>query len=208
MSEDVTTIKKLSAKTGLTPDAMRRRLKRDLGATVGINDPLSEDLQRYLLAGSRKGKRNGSSKPTRQTTIKPQPAKPTQSGAKWAFWLSILPLPMLGLAASYGVFYFSAFFLPTPVAIAEAAAFELTYIGLTALRGLSEYQAKRAQVVAKAAVIVSVAYNSLAGVMHLQPGWFENLAPAWVWVLGIVHGAPLAILAYQVAILLLHQNQK
>lgn len=128
----------------------------------------------------------------------------------WTFRriLSVLPLPMLGLAASYGVYHFAANFAPDWVAIAEASAFELTYIGLAALEGLSKEQKERAGFVARGAVTVSIIYNSIAGALYLDPQLFENLGKFAFWAVSILHGVPLAVLAYLVADLVLHSDQK
>jgi len=45
----------------------------------------------------------------------------------WRGILARLPLPMLALAASYGVYEFARLFVPMWVALVQAAAFELTY---------------------------------------------------------------------------------
>ena len=122
----------------------------------------------------------------------------------WRAVLPRLPLPTLALAASYGVYSFAALFVPPWVAIVQAAAFELTYIGLAAVADLGPAQRKRAAMVSIAAVVVSVVYNTLAGLFHRNPDWLLNLDPWHEWVLAVLHGAPLAWVAYVVAQLLLH----
>lgn len=131
--------------------------------------------------------------------------------AGWRDVLARLPLPMLALAASYGVYRFAAMFVPVWVAIVQAAAFELVYIGLAVVR-LDDRQQKRAQAISIGAVIVSMAYNTLDGLFHRRP---ELLAAPDLWLdvsLALLHGVPLALLAYLVADLLLHStnghNQK
>lgn len=212
-----TTIKEIAKEKGLQPDTLRRKVAAEFGLRIGINDELSERIESWLQEQEyRPRKKNGKAvrkppakkqRPTPTYTTKP-PSKPSgrKDAGSFARLLAILPLPMLGLAASYGVFYFAAFFVPTFVAIGEAAAFELTYIGLAMIQGLDDRQQKRASVVAKAAVWVSVVYNTLAGVMHQQPAWFDHMHPAAVWALALIHGVPLAVLAYQVANLLLHRK--
>lgn len=122
----------------------------------------------------------------------------------WRAVLPRLPLPTLALAASYGVYSFAALFVPTWVAIVQAAAFELTYIGLAAVSGMGPSQRKRAAMVSIAAVVVSVVYNTLAGLFHRNPDWLMRLEPWHEWGLALLHGAPLAWVAYVVAQLLLH----
>jgi hypothetical protein len=123
----------------------------------------------------------------------------------WRDVLARLPLPMLALAASYGVFRFASMFVPVWVAIIQAAAFELVYIGLAVVR-LDEKQQKRARAISLGAVIVSMAYNSLDGLFHRRPALLID-PPLWAdVVLSLLHGVPLAALAYLVADLLLHSN--
>jgi hypothetical protein len=112
---------------------------------------------------------------------------------------------MLALAASYGVYNFARLFVPPWVAVVQAAAFELVYIGL-AVTQLTPAQRRRATAIALGAVCVSMAYNSLDGLFHRRP---ELLAtpPLWMDVcLALLHGVPLAALAYLVSDLLLHRE--
>lgn len=129
---------------------------------------------------------------------------------RWLGWrdlLARLPLPMLALAASYGVYSFALEFVPQWVAIVQAASFELVYIGLAVAR-LSVEQRTRAKAISIGAVIVSVGYNSLDGLFHRRSSLLEN-TPLWGdIVLSLLHGVPLAVLAYLVADLLLHQPSR
>ncbi len=111
---------------------------------------------------------------------------------------------MLALAASWGVYSFAALYVPEPVAIIQAAAFELTYIGLAVTRDLDDRQRRRATAISVGAVVVSILYNSLDGLFHRNPVWLSGL-PWYAEVIGaVLHGAPLAAVAYFVADLLLH----
>jgi hypothetical protein len=124
----------------------------------------------------------------------------------WRGLLARLPLPTLALAASWGVYQFNLLFLPPFFAIVSAASFELVYIALSAI-SLTPAQQQRATWIARAAVGVSVLYNSLAGLLHLRPALLE-VRPLWIDIaLAILHGAPLAMVAYAVSALLLHQEQ-
>ena len=122
----------------------------------------------------------------------------------WRNILARLPLPTLALAASYGVYSFSALFVPEWVAIIQAAAYELTYIGLSIVDVPERARRRRAIRISLSAVAVSVVYNSAAGYYARNPQdliglpWYGELA------LAIAHGAPLAIVAYLVADLLFH----
>ena len=123
---------------------------------------------------------------------------------RWRAILATLPLPMLALAASYGVYEYSRLFVPAWVALAQAAAFELTYVGLSVVQVQSD-QRHRARLISLGAVVVSVSYNTLAGLFHREPALLEA-APLWAnVVLSLLHGAPLAWLAFLVADLLLHR---
>ena len=123
---------------------------------------------------------------------------------QWRSVLAVLPLPMLALAASYGVYEFSRLFVPQWVALVQAAAFELTYVGLAVVQVQSD-QRVRARWISLGAVVVSIAYNTLAGLFHREPTLLDA-APLWANVaLALLHGAPLAWVAFLVADLLLHR---
>jgi hypothetical protein len=110
---------------------------------------------------------------------------------------------MLALAASHGVYSYNLLFVPTWVALVSAAAFELTYCGLSVVR-LTADQQPRARRIAASAVVVSVIYNTLAGLFHRRPELLADLPLGLDVTLAILHGLPLAIVAYSVAHLLLH----
>jgi 4-amino-4-deoxy-L-arabinose transferase-like glycosyltransferase len=120
-------------------------------------------------------------------------------------WLARLPLPMLALAAAYGVFEYNRLFVPMWVAFVSAAAFELTYV---ALAFTATNDPRRATAVSLAAVIVSVLYNVLAALFVRRPALLVD-TPLWGDVLlATLHGAPLAIVAYNVAALLFHRESE
>jgi len=123
----------------------------------------------------------------------------------WRGFLARLPLPMLALAASYGVYSFNLLFVPTWVALVSAAAYELTYVGLAVAR-VSHDQRRRARLISLGAVVVSVLYNTLAGLFHRRPELLSDMHVAADVGLALLHGAPLAWLAFLVADLLLHQE--
>lgn len=125
---------------------------------------------------------------------------------KWRAVLARLPLPMLALAASYGVYSFALLFVPPWVAIVQAAAFEITYIGLAAQRDMPRAARERAGAISVGAVLVSILYNTLAGLFHRNPAWLVDLWWPHEWGLALLHGAPLAWVAYLVADLLLHDT--
>jgi len=112
-----------------------------------------------------------------------------------------VPLPMLALAAAYGVYEFQLLFVPAWVALVSAAAFEATYIALAVM---PTPDPRRATAISVAAVAVSVAYNTLAALFTRRPALLVG-APLWGDVaLALLHGLPLAVVAYNVAALLLH----
>jgi len=126
----------------------------------------------------------------------------------WRGLLARLPLPMLALAASYGVYSFARLFVPDVVAAIQAAAFELTYIGLAVTRTLDRAQRRRATLISVGAVVASIVYNTLAGWFHRQPELLsQGDAISWL-MFAILHGAPLAWVAYLVADLLLHSEPR
>lgn len=125
---------------------------------------------------------------------------------RWPGWRELVSrsaLPMLALAASYGVYDFARLFVPEWVAIVQASAFELVYIGLSVAK-LSHPQQKRARAISLGAVVVSASYNTLAGYFHRRPGTLPGLEWWGDALLALLHGVPLAVLAYLVADLLLH----
>jgi hypothetical protein len=121
----------------------------------------------------------------------------------WRVILSRAPLPMLALAASYGVYQYALLFTPQWVAIVQAAAFEATYLGLSVVE-VDDQQRRRAALVSIGAVLTSIIYNSLAGWFHRAPQLLDGASDiAWL-ALATLHGAPLAWVAFLVASLLLH----
>lgn len=121
----------------------------------------------------------------------------------WRTVLPRLPLPMLALAASYGVFSFNSLFVPTWVALVSAAAFELTYVVIAAV---ATPDRRRATVIAVSAVAVSILYNTLAGLFHIRPALLVGRPLVADVALAVLHGLPLAVVAYNVAALLLHSQ--
>lgn len=121
----------------------------------------------------------------------------------WRNLLARAPLPMLALAAAYGVYEFQREFVPSLVALISAAAFELTYL---ALAFVETQDRRRAQAVAVAAVVVSVLYNSLSALFHKAPGLLDAPDLWAVVALAVLHGAPLAVIAYNLSVLLMHEH--
>lgn len=127
---------------------------------------------------------------------------------RWPGWRELVSrsaLPMLALAASYGVYDFARLFVPTWVAVVQASAFELVYIGLSVAK-LSRDQQRRAHAISLGAVVVSASYNTLAGYFHRRPDTLPGLDWWGDALLALLHGVPLAVLAYLVADLLLHAS--
>lgn len=126
----------------------------------------------------------------------------------WRGLLARAPLPTLALAASWGVGSFAALFVPPLIAVIQAAAFELTYIGLAIVDVPERDRRRRATKISLSAVAVSVVYNSAAGYFHRNPAALTGLSFAEELALAVAHGAPLAIVAYLVADLLFHTRTR
>jgi hypothetical protein len=111
----------------------------------------------------------------------------------------------LGLSASFGVYQFGLLYVPWYVSLITAAAFELTYVGLSVITIRNSQERDKATWVARGAVFVSVAYNVISGYLHRNPitrfDWWLEI------VFALLHGAPLAIVAYALATLLLHSRE-
>lgn len=121
----------------------------------------------------------------------------------WREWIGRASLPMLALPASWGVYQFQLIFVgaDTYIAVLSALAFELVYIGMAVS---PTRQTRRAMAISVAAVVVSAVYNTLAAAFHLAPALLADVNLAGVALLALLHGAPLAVLAYAVASHLLH----
>ncbi len=123
--------------------------------------------------------------------------------SNWRSILARLPLPTLALAAAFGVWRFQALFTPWYVAAISALSFELVYIGLAVVQ-LAPQDRRRATLISVGAVVVSVIYNSLSALFEIRPALLIA-RPLWADViLAVVHGLPLAAVAFFVADLLLH----
>ena len=197
------TVKQYANEKGVQPESVVRALKRKGITSIGVNDKMPPD--HLPLSPTKNLAQNGNS----VQILNKSRSERLKTSRKFSATklLQVLPLPMLGLAASYGVYFFASQFVPVAVAISEAAAFELTYIGLSSMKGLSERLQSRAKRVAIMAVVVSVIYNTLAGAIHMEPDLLSDLSLFWFWFLAIIHGAPLATLAYFVADLIFHQKR-
>lgn len=119
--------------------------------------------------------------------------------------LARLALVFLALGAAHGVYAFARLFVSTPFAAILAAAFELTYIGLATLNTADADEQRRARRISRAAVGVSVAYNTLAALLARNPAALSGASSAVEALLALLFGAPLALVAYLLADLLLHR---
>lgn len=118
-----------------------------------------------------------------------------------------LALITLALTASYGVYRYQLLFVPNWVAITSATSFELTYIGL-ALARLTLASRQRASIISLSAVTVSILYNGLSSFIQLAPDALDTGRWQVAAVLAALHGLPLALLAYFVADLIIHQSTR
>src|SRR6185369_3662555 len=79
-----------------------------------------------------------------------------------------------------------------------------TYIGLAVTLNLDASTRRRATTISVGAVVASIIYNTLSAWFYRQPQLLEQ-ASAIAWLaLALLHGAPLAWVAYLVSDLLLH----
>jgi hypothetical protein len=77
------------------------------------------------------------------------------------------------------------------------------YVALAVLKTVDRTRATR---IAFAAVAVSVVYNSLAALFVRRPDML-NMPPVWGdIVLAVLHGVPLAVIGYNIAVLLVHER--
>jgi len=121
----------------------------------------------------------------------------------WRSWIGRGALPLLALSAAWGVYQYNLLFVPWWVAACSALAFEAVYVALAIAPTAND---RRALAVALAAVGVSVAYNTLSALFHRRPELLDA-PPIWADVaLAALHGVPLAMVAYNVAALLLHSQ--
>lgn len=132
----------------------------------------------------------------------------TQKRATWRVILGIVPMPMLALGASYGVYEFGRLFMPWYFALIGAMAFEAVYVGLAVQRLRSNKARERARNISRGAVVVSVLYVAVAGYATRNPGALINIPWYSEVALALLHATPLATLNYLVAQLLLHEDEE
>jgi hypothetical protein len=115
-------------------------------------------------------------------------------------YITLLPISLLALSASYGIYSFSLLFVPWYIAGITALAFELTYCTLVFI------DSSKAKPVSVMAVIVSVLWNVGHSLFVLYPASVEMVYNSlWLsFILAAIHGVPLATLAYLVADVSLH----
>jgi len=130
----------------------------------------------------------------------------TTKTMSWRFLLGRIPLPMLALAASHGVYSFGTLYMPWYFALISALAFEATYVGLAVAELHSSEERGRARNISIGAVVVSILYNAVAAYFHRNPEALVNMAWYAEAGLALLHAAPLATVAYLVASLLLHSE--
>lgn len=108
-------------------------------------------------------------------------------GVSWRVAFAEAPVPMMGIASSYGVYAYNLIFMPWWAAVVVAAAYESVYIGIPQLDNLTPTQIVLAGNLANAAGWVSFAQNALAGMdyafhlytgLHLVKMLFDN--PMWL----------------------------
>jgi predicted PurR-regulated permease PerM len=117
-------------------------------------------------------------------------------------YITLLPIALLALSASYGIYSFSLLFVPWYIAGITALAFELTYCTLVFI------DSSKARPVSIMAVIVSVLWNVGHSLFVLYPASLDIVhSSLWFsFTLSAIHGIPLATLAYLVADVSLHSK--
>lgn len=193
------TIRTIAADLGIQEASLQRRIQRKGLGSFKPDQELPEEVLKFLNINK-----------TNPDKPKKESEKRKTEKVKESILIEVIqiaPLPMLGLAASYGVYFFAIQFVPWFIALIEASAFELIYIGLASMKGLSEKQKKRAAKVSKLAVVVSMIYNTLAAAIHQDTTLIEDLGPFWFWTIAVIHGAPLALLGYYIADLKFHSKK-
>jgi hypothetical protein len=117
-------------------------------------------------------------------------------------YITLIPIALLALSASYGIYSFSLLFVPWYIAGITALAFELTYCTLVFI------DSSKAKPVSIMAVIVSVLWNVGHSMFVLYPASVEMVySSLWLsFILAAIHGVPLATLAYLVADVSLHSK--
>lgn len=226
------TVRQLAEVRGIQPGSVQRWLKRNHTLALGVDEivptEIAEEFMRSRQAvdmapapviNDRLPTPPNIPAPTSDAPFYRRQAETKQSsqpGKLTAFqrWAPIVPLPLLGIPASYGVYHFALQFVPQWVAVVEAGAFEATYIGLAAANSLPKELRGQATRISWGAVWVSVIYNTIAGALSREPELFTRLTAdggtlggVLFWLLALVHGAPLAVLAYLVSDLHIHKRQ-
>lgn len=214
------TYNEIAEKLGVQPDAVGRKFREvNIGKTFDRYADANGDtiyiLESFLDSRSKETRREAKKllksylegveivghSTSKENKIETPPKKNKLN------WLAILPLPLLGLAASFGVFSYACLFCPNYVAFIVASAFEFVYIGLAVQSGLNEKQRKSANMISVSAMLVSVLYNSAAGMFHRRPELLETSGIGFDLFLSLLHGLPIPVLAWAVADLLLHQKR-
>lgn len=215
----MTTVKQLADRRGIQPASVQKWLKRRHAISLSPNDEVPDEIAQSFLKSTGTVTANGNGThaeptPTLAPFYRRAVEKPTTSKlSTFQKWAPIVPLPLLGIPASYGVYHFALQFVPQWVAVVEAGAFEATYIGLAAANSLPKELRGQATRISWGAVWVSVIYNTIAGALSREPELFDRLQSAdtfgavLFWLLALVHGAPLAVLAYLVSDLHIHKRQ-
>lgn len=214
------TLAGIAEQKGVKVSALIKKLRRGGKEVPDENTELSPELITFLTTDRRKVNTEKVKPSVRPIT--PKKNKKPSKGFKISFpkteWkkvVPVLPLPMLGLAASWGVYHFSVHFVPPLVAVAESMGFELVYIGLAFTKSLREDLRNRVLKVSLSAVGVSVIYNSISAALYAKTGGdmeqsriiIKTIHPILFWLLAIGHGAPLAVLGFFVADLNLHKKK-
>lgn len=188
---------------------------------TGLNSEIDNDLLSFLQQKANKSSPvavsitdTNEQPPSRviTPTIKERPSEAKKTKFIESFTLGrtlqIIALLSLGIVASYGVYEFSTHFVKNNVfALIEAAAFELTYVGLAFSHGLPVKVQAYAQRVSLGAMIISALFNTFANALNMDPDLSAKLSPFLFWSVAILRGVPVPVLAYFMADLIIHQKK-
>lgn len=117
-------------------------------------------------------------------------------------FLSNMPLALIALPAAYGSGAFESRVYEAPWNILIGVGVESAYTGIIFFAARKSKRAFMAT--ALTAMIVGVVYNSL----HAADiyGLLKGLDAAGFWILSLVHGAPLSVLAFSYGLLMHHSS--
>lgn len=219
------TTKKIAEDLGVNLRTVQRRLSEYKSQTgesflVGEKSTIPAQAIEWILSkqAEEPAPKNDISPSVFPALNQPRPAKapkPSRLGnfdavfekSTIGIWLIRIAIATLGARASWGVFIFARWVAPDAMAIVEACSLEATYIGLSFLK--LDHEGKRSALwIAAGALLVSVIYNTLAAGLLKNPHIFDGVNWWGFWGLCILHGPPMATLAFLIVRFVLQHQKK